>query len=292
MAGLAASWGLVAVLASSVDLGSAALAFARLALGAVTITVMAVAQGSIRSFSPGGRLPALVLIGSMQGVHWLLFFVAVKLGSVALAVITFYAAPVVIAAAAPMVIGEARDRFALLALVPGMAGVVLVALGGDRGGAFSFEAVAAGLGSAATFAALILMNRRLLLAAAPPLTVAFWACSVGTIVVAPFLVTGDRLLPGGGGDWAAVLALGIVFTGLSSVVHAWLLRRVTAQISSVLTFLEPVVAVAIAATVLDEEIGGLTVFGGVLVLAAGLGVVCRRPRAAPVRTDRGVGSPA
>lgn len=281
MAGLAASWGCVAVLVSAVDLGSAALVFARLLLGAATLAVAAVVGGRRRELVPGRLLPALALLGAVQGVHWLLFVAAVKLGSVALAVITFYAAPLLIALGAPLVLRERLDRVALCALAPGTVGVVLVALAGDGGGAFSLAAVAAGLGSAATFAVIVLASRRLVTGDGSPLTVAFWDLLVATAVVAPFLSTSDRVLPRGAGEWAAVAVLGVALTGLSTLAYAALLRRVTAQVSGVLTFLEPVVAVLLAAVALDEPLAAGALAGGALVLLAGLAVVARSSATPP-----------
>ena len=59
--------------------------------------------------------------------------------------------------------------------------------------------------------------KRLLLAATPPLTVAFWDCFVGALVVAPVLLLADRIIPTGAGEWGAILALGIVLTGFSTL---------------------------------------------------------------------------
>ena len=92
----------------------------------------------------------------------MLFFEAVKLGSVALAVLTFYTAPILLAAFAPMLLPERTSRVALAALPVGAVGIALVALSGDDGSRFSLAAVAAGLGSAATFAALVVVSKRLL----------------------------------------------------------------------------------------------------------------------------------
>ena len=48
-----------------------------------------------------------------------------------------------------------------------------------RRGGRSPLAIAAGLGSAVTYAALVILSKRLLAAAVPPVTVAFWDCLVG-----------------------------------------------------------------------------------------------------------------
>ena len=287
---LAASWGFIAVLAASVELGAEALAFWRLLLATVTLGVAAAASRRLELLRPRGRLAPLVLLGLVQGAHWLLFFEAVEHGSVALAVLTFYAAPLVIAVAAPVVLPERPSPVVLGACLVGAAGIGTIALD-DRanGGA---AAVAAGLGSAVTYAALVIVSKRLLAADTPPLTVSFWNCLVGTLAVAPALVLAERVLPAGWGEWGAVLALGIVFTGVSTLLYTTLLRRVTAQAAGVLTFLEPVAGVLLGWAILEQRPGAATFAGGALVVGAGLVVVFREPTAARVAdAPAAVGSP-
>lgn len=276
MAALAASWGFIAVLVDAVELDAAPLAFARLVLAAVTVAGIAVVTRRVSSLGPSGRLPALAALGVVQGVHWLLFFEAVKLGSVTLAVLTFYTAPLVIALAAPVVLRERLSNVTLGALVPGTIGIVLVALSGEDGVAYDPIAIAAGIGSALSYAVLVLLGKRLLSGDVPALTVAFWDCAVGALVVGPFLLLADRIVPAGE-EWGAVLLLGVVFTGLSTLAYALVLRHVTAQAAGVLTFLEPLAAVALAALLLGDSLGAATLVGGALVLVAGLAVVVLEP---------------
>ena len=289
---LAASWGLIAVLAASVDLGAESLAFWRLALAAVTLGTVAVAAGRASLLAPHGRLGALALLGVVQGAHWLLFFEAVDHGSVALAVLTFYTAPLVIALVAPIVLPERFSPVILVACGVGAVGILAIALdGGGTEGGRSPLAIAAGLGSAVTYAALVILSKRLLAAAVPPVTVAFWDCLVGAAAVSPVLLVAERVVPSGTDEWAVALTLGIVFTGLSTLVYATLLRHVTAQAAGVLTFLEPVSGVALAWLLLDERPGTATLVGGALVLAAGIVVVLLEPAEASIAdAPGGVGS--
>jgi len=289
---LAASWGLIAVLAASVDLGAEALAFWRLALAAVTLGAVAVGTGRASLLAPQGRLGALALLGVVQGAHWLLFFEAVDHGSVALAVLTFYAAPLVIALVAPIVLPERYSPVVLVSCGVGAVGILAIALGdGGTEGGRSPLAIAAGLGSAVTYAALVILSKRLLAAAVPPVTIAFWDCLVGAAAVSPVLLVAQRVVPSGTDEWAVALTLGIVFTGLSTVVYATLLRHVTAQAAGVLTFIEPVSGVALAWLLLDQRPGTATLVGGALVLAAGIVVVLLEPADASVAdAPGGVGS--
>lgn len=277
LAGLAASWGLIAVLAGAVSIGAGPLAFFRLAIAALTLALVAALTGRVLALRPGSHLRGLIVLGCVQATHWWLFFEAVQRGSVALAVLTFATAPVFLAVLAPAFLPERRSKIALGALVPSGVGLVLVVAGGSGGIGFTWQAIAAGLGSALTFAVLLIVSKRLLDARAAPLTVAFWDCLFGAVVIAPALLFSGRALPVDTADWGALLVLGIVFTGLSTFVYAALLRRVTAQSAGVLTFFEPVAAVILAWALLDESVSFATASGGALVLAAGLAVVVLEP---------------
>lgn len=280
LAGLAASWGFVAVLVAAVDLAAPSLALLRLAIAALTLGIIAaVARADVR---PYGRLPWLVLLGLLQASHWLLFFEAVKLGSVALAVLTFYTAPVLLAVAAPRVLGEATSRVVLVALPIGAAGIALVSLAGSEDGTrASVSAIAAGLGSAATYAALVLVSKQLLHGGTPPLTVALWDCAIGAVALLPVLGFAERVLPRDAAEWSAVLALGVVFTGFSTLAYTAILRHVSAQSAGLLTFLEPVSAVVLATAFLGEPLTAAMIAGGLLVVIAGVAVIAFEPESVP-----------
>src|SRR3954454_2188407 len=199
LAGLATAWGLIAVLAAAVSLGAAPLAFWRLGLAAVTLAVVAAVGGRLRLLRPGRHLPMLIALGVVQAAHWWLFFEAVKRGSVALAVLTFCCAPLFLAVLAPLFLPEKLSNVALGALVPGGVGIALVALAGEDGHAFGCLALACGIGSALTFAVLVILSKRLLHSGVEPLTVAFWDCLMGAIVVPPApLFPSNRRPPGRG----------------------------------------------------------------------------------------------
>src|SRR3954454_7043642 len=223
LAGLATAWGLIAVLAAAVSLGAAPLAFWRLGLAAITLAAVAVAGGRLRLLRPGSHLPMLIALGVVQAAHWWLFFEAVKRGSVALAVLTFYCAPIFLAVLAPLFLPEKLSNVALGALVPGGLGIALVALAGDDGHAFGWLALACGIGSALTFAVLVILSQRLLHPGARAVTVGVWDCLVGATALAPALLFAADIIPKDAGEWAAVLLLGVVFTGISTLVYAVLL---------------------------------------------------------------------
>jgi drug/metabolite transporter (DMT)-like permease len=275
VATLAASWGLIAVIVREVDLDAQVLVFYRLFFAALTLGIVAIVLRKLPLLRLERHRGRIVLIGITLAAHWFLYFATIKLSSVAVAVLMAYLAPLAIATIAPFVLPEPRSRVALAALVPAAGGVALVALGGEEGGAVRPLALVTGLLTAATYAALVLMTKRIA-AEVPVLALSFWNYAVASLAIAPLLLGADRVLPTAS-ELPAVLALGVVFTALSGYLYIWFLRHVTAQAIGILAYIEPVSAALLAWAVLDEALTWQVVVGGLLVIAAGATVVFLEP---------------
>jgi drug/metabolite transporter (DMT)-like permease len=286
VAALAASWGLIAIIVREVDLDAQVLTFYRLAFAALALLIVAVALRTLAKLRLARHRARIALIGSLLGAHWFLYFATIKLSSVAVAVLMAYLAPIAIALIAPFVLPEQRSRVALFALAPAALGVALVALGGEEGGAMRPLAFAAGLATAATYAALVLLTKRIA-DEVPLIALTTWNYVIAAVAVVPLLATADRIVPTAG-ELPAVLALGVVFTALSGYLYIWLLRRVTAQAIGILAYIEPVSAALLAWALLEEKLTWQVLVGGALVIGGGLAVVFfepedgAAPEAAPV----------
>lgn len=296
LASLAGSWGFISVVVAAVDLDATVLVFFRLLLAAVTMGAAVAVAGRFDLVWPRGSSRVLLAIGVVLAAHWTLFFLTIKLSTVAVAVLTVYTAPVLIALVAPLVLPEARSRVGLVALVPALAGIVLIALAGDGGGTVGALALATGLGAGATYAALVILAKRARMRA-HAVTVHLWTVTVAAVVLAPLLATAPRVLPDTLRETGAVLLVGVVFTGVTGFVYLWLLGHVTAQAAGVLAFIEPVSASLLAWALLSERLGPAVLAGGALVLAAGVLVVVYEPPAAvavesPVSPDAAAARPS
>jgi drug/metabolite transporter (DMT)-like permease len=272
---LAASWGLIAVIVSAVSLDAQVLVFYRLSLAALALGLAAVAARALARLRLRRHRGWIATLGVTLAAHWFFYFVTIKLSSVAVALLMAYLAPIAIALAAPVFLSEARSAAALVALAPATAGIVLVALGGEDGGAVRPLALVTGVLTAATYAALVLMTKRVA-AEVPLLALTFWNYVIAAVAIAPLLLGADRLLPSGD-ELPAVLALGVVFTALNGLTYVWLIRRVTAQAIGVLAYIEPVSGAVLAWALLGEALTWQIVAGGGFVIAAGATVVFLEP---------------
>ena len=288
VATLAASWGLIAVIVRKVDLDAQVLTFFRLAFAALTLGIVAVLARKLARLRLVRHRRWIAVIGVTLAGHWFVYFATIKLSSVAVAVLMAYLAPLAIALIAPLVLPERRSRVALAALVPAGAGVALVALGGSEGGAVRPLALVTGLLTAASYAALVLMTKRIA-ADVPVLALSFWNYAVAAVAVSPLLLTADRVVPDRG-ELPAVLALGVVFTAVSGYLYIWFLRHVTAQTIGILAYIEPVSAALMAWAFVDEALTWQVVVGGALVIVAGATVVFLEPADAAAPETAGIGS--
>jgi DME family drug/metabolite transporter len=278
-AALSASAGFIAVIVDGVDLSAEALVFYRLILAALTVVAAAALARRLDVLRATELRGRVALLGVILGAHWLLFFATIKLSSVAVAVLTTYTAPLLLAAVAPLLLPEQRSRVVLLALVPAGAGLAMIALAGEEGTHARPLAIAAGLGAAATYAGAVVTAKQLTVRLPVP-AIQFWNYSVAAVVTAPFLLLGGRVVPQGA-EIAYVLLLGIVFTALAGLCFVWLLRRVTTQAISTLGYLEPVSAALLAWAILGQGLGWAVLVGGTLIIGSGLLVILYEPAEAP-----------
>jgi drug/metabolite transporter (DMT)-like permease len=289
-AALSASAGFIAVIVDGIDLSAEALVFYRLVLAAATVLAGVAVARRLDILRASEQRARLVLLGASLGAHWLLFFGAIKLSSVAVAVLTTYTAPLLLAAVAPVVLPERRSRVVLLALVPAAVGLGLIALAGEQGTHARPLAIAAGVGAAVTYAAAVIMAKQLTVQLPVP-AIQFWNYCVAAVLVAPFLLLAGRVLPRVD-EVGFVVVLGVLFTAGYGVGFVWLLRKVTTQAISTLGYLEPVAAALLAWPILGQELGWAVLTGGTLIIGAGLLVILYEPvETPPLEAPTGVGSP-
>lgn len=213
-----------------------------------------------------GALLALIVVGVADAANAVLYFSALGRGPVVVATLTHYLAPLLVAVTSPWVLREVRSRRALLAAPVVLAGLGLVlwTSAGD-GGDWRMTALF-GAGSAGFYATLVLASRIAGRAWSP-----LGVTSVHAVVsvVALLLVFGRSALPEVTRGLGAVL-VGCLVNGLfAAVLFNVALQRIGAQLTGVLTYLEPLTASLIGVVAFHEVAGWNTAVGAVLVLAAG-----------------------
>ncbi|MFJ2994011.1 DMT family transporter [Pandoraea sp. NPDC087047] len=246
--------------------------FSWLALTVIALAGLAGMRGAARlsggapwrGLSPAAAL-RLIVAGAMLAIHWLAFFLAIKIGGVALGTLGFACFPAfVILLEWPL----RRERPSL-----GDAGVIaLVCLGlALVTPAFDWQAgatvgLAWGVLSGAIYA-VITRSNRVLGAQASPLQASWWQCLGILVVLGPFAWRESLTLPAA--QWGWLACLGVVCTALAYTLFIHALRTVKASQAAVVIALEPVYAIAFAwvlfgtAPTLRMAVGGVCIVGAV-----------------------------
>jgi drug/metabolite transporter (DMT)-like permease len=237
----------------------------------VTLALQLVQSVSRRESFFKGLLPpphgrALFIIGSIFMLNNVPFLLSMQLTTIANAIFAHYLAPVLVAVLAPLVIGEARLKSAPVALALATLGMALIMPGvGTELGGDHLLGIAVGAGGALSYAFMIMLSRKFSVHV-PVVTWVFYTNLVVCLWVAPWALT--SALPDAR-QWGILAIVGSVHAVFAACCYLWGIRGVRAQTASVLGYLEPLGAVALAALFLAETPTWLAFTGGALILLSG-----------------------
>ncbi len=238
------------------------------------VILIAVAPGAWRDRPAARRSTsawlAIAVLGAGDAINALLFFKAMQVTSLAIAVLSHYLAPVLIATGAPFVLGERLRGGTLLALGVALGGLVLLLepWHAETGGAVAGAIL--GGGSAVFYATNILITKRIQHLFSPREILA-WHMPVALVVLALCMPAGGFAI--GLVPLLLVAAAALLIGALAGVLFLSGLFRVDASRAAVLTLLEPTVAVFIGALVWHEHLGPIGLVGAVLVLGGAAAVM-------------------
>ena len=220
--------------------------------------------------------PRLLLMGVVDSVTLLLFFVAIRGTSVAIGMFLQFLAPVWVALLAPRVFRVPTERIVYPALAIALAGLAVILTPSLLGEGIRLSAagVAAGLASGFGYAVFQLLVKDLTKRVSA-VTIVFTEAWLDTLILLPLALwqtvgVGYHLTTR---DLVAGLVLGVVCTALAYTMWTEGVGRIKVQHSSILGYLEPVSAPLYALLLLGQGISVWTIGGGALVVAAGLLVV-------------------
>lgn len=260
-----ALFGFAALFGKWIALPATAIVLGRAVIGGATLAALA----ALRQLPLGRPGRGVVLNGPLLALHWVSFFAAIRLSSVAIALLGYASFPVFV-----LLLERGTHTRAMRAFEYGtalLAAIGLVAIVGDV--SWSSDA-ARGLGvalvSGLTFALLVVRNRRLV-AGRSAIQIALWQNLAAATCLLPIvaIVDGAAARPDLR-DWGLLVVLGVLCTGVAHTLFIVSMRRVSAHAASVVAALEPVYGIALAAVLLGEKPDVRTIGGGLLIVAAAL----------------------
>lgn len=246
------------------EFGSTPLVAIRLGLGAL-ILLPFLWRGR-RAFS-AGLWPRLALIGAVNSaIPFTLFAWAAQRAPAGVGAITNSMAVLFVALIAFLFYGEKIGTRRAIALVAGFVGVIVLA-SGKVGGASIGLPVAAGTTAAFLYGIGANLVKRHL-AGLPATAVAAATLTCAALLSAPFAIAQWPAHAVSAKSWAAVVALGVLCTGIAFVMYYRLIARIGAPRAATTTYLVPLFGVGWAWLLLDEPLTLAMAIAGALILGS------------------------
>ena len=208
----------------------------------------------------------VILLGLLLAAHWVTYFHAMQVSSVAVGVIALYTFPVITVFIEPFFHGERphiKDIISALAVLFGISLLVPEFSLQDS----TTQGVLWGVFSALLFALRNIIQGRHF-SSYPARHALFYQAAITIVVLLPF---GGASIPQVSNfQWGQLLLLGVVFTALPHTLFAHSLLHFKAKTTSLIACLQVVYATFFAAILLAEWPELTTVLGGLIVVTAAM----------------------
>jgi drug/metabolite transporter (DMT)-like permease len=245
------------------DVGS--LLLARFVIAGAVLWLVVAVMG--RGAPSRATLLSGVALGAGYACQAGLYFSALEHIDASLTALLLYTYPALVFLGGLALGRERATRIKVVALSLSAAGTALV-LAGGASGALNATGVALGLGSGVAYTLYILLADRAIGDAEPfGLTATIVTTAAGILLVHQ-LASGGLDVTFDGAGWAGVVGVALVSTVVAASTFMLGLGRVGASTASIVSTLEPVVTVGLAALFYAERLSALQLCGGVLVLSA------------------------
>jgi len=266
-------FGTIGIFVRHVPLPSSVIALVRGVVG----TLFLLAFSRLRSTSIDWaairrHLLLLVVSGAFIGFNWILLFEAYRYTTVATATLCYYLAPVFVILASPLLFGETLTLRKGICVAVALVGMVFVSGVTQAGisGSGEFLGILFGIGAAALYAGVVLMNKKLTQVQAFERTIV--QLGAAALALLPYVLITQW---GTDTDWSGLsipllLVLGTVHTGIAYALYFGGIKELPAQTSALLSYIDPVSAIILSALLLGERLTLSGAVGAVLVLGATL----------------------
>lgn len=265
-------FGTIGLFVKNIPLSSSQVSFYRGVIGGMFLLAwLLMGKGKVSRRQIEENWQYLIFGGLMIGVNWILLFEAYNYTTVSLATLSYYMQPVFLTLLAPFFLKERltmkKIGLVLLALI-GM--VLIIGVTGNEGAYQHLTGISLGLVAALCYAFGVIANKKIKGLEGLPLTTV--VILVATVILAPYVAVREGFGWGAltGNSFLLLLVLGVVHTGVAYVLVFQGIRETESQTFALLSYIDPVTAVALSALFLQEPISGWQLVGGGIILGAAL----------------------
>ena len=216
------------------------------------------------------HLPILLISGGFIGLNWVLLFESYRYTSVAVATLCYYMAPIFVMLVSPFLLKEKLTLKKTVCVIVALLGMVFVSgvVDGGISDISEVKGILFGLGAAALYASVIMMNQKL--REVPTYDKTIMQLGAAAVVLIPYILLAE--------DTSAVVLtpltvvmlviVGVIHTGIAYALYFDSMNSLKAQTVALFSYIDPIVAIILSALFLKEPMTVYSVTGAVLVLGA------------------------
>lgn len=262
--------GSIGIFVHFIPIPSALIASARAIIGTLFLLLVILTQKkSINWRMVRKNAPYLILSGAAIGFNWIFLFEAYQFTSVAIATLCYYMAPAFVVFLAPLVLKEKLTLFNIACTAIAILGAFLIS-GALSGSESNLIGIGYGLAAAVLYASIMILNKKT--QGLNGLELTFFQLLISVVVMIPYsLLTEDLTAI----TWTPqiiglLLVIGIIHTGFVYQLFFSALNKLPAQTSSLLSYIDPITAIFLAALILGQTLTLIQILGTLLILGSAL----------------------
>lgn len=212
----------------------------------------------------------LILSGALIGVNWILLFEAYNYTTVATATLCYYMQPTIVILLSPLFFHERLTAKKLVCAFLAVLGMFLVSGAAGEGipQGDASRGILCGLGAAALYAAVVIMNK--CIRNIDPYLKTILQLASASVCLLPYLAVTGQLsyVKLDSFSLLMLLVVGIVHTGIAYTLYFGSTDGLRAQTIALFSYIDPVSALFISVLFLHEPMGAAGLAGAVLILGA------------------------
>lgn len=266
------TFGSIGLFVRNIELSSSEIALFRGAVGSLFLIGASFLVKQKFSFKISKRnLVLLMLSGAALGFNWIFLFESYRYTTISNATLSYYFAPIFVMILAPFLLKEKWTWMKGLSIALAFLGFLLVVNPGSESSIGIYNhpvGIMYGIMAAAFYASVILMNK--FIKDLSDLNTTIMQLMTASIVLLPYMILTQNLNYSGLSlrSISLLLIVGIVHTGFAYLLYFSVLKKLKGQTIAILSYIDPISAVILAAIILNESMNFVQILGGILILGS------------------------
>lgn len=265
--------GSIGIFRRYIPLSSALIAFFRGLIGSVSLFVFIKLRKTGRwQRIETKNLVGLMINGAFLGINWILLFEAFNYTTIAKATLCYYMQPTIVLLLSPLVFKEKLTVKKILCALVALFGMIFVSgvICVDVVQAEELKGILFGIGAAGFYSLVVILNKKISDADAYQKTI-IQLISAAVILIPYLIIIGDfKDIVFNASLVLLLLIVGIIHTGVVYALYFGSMSGLKAQTISILSYIDPVVAMIVSALILGERMTLWGIIGAVLIIGSAI----------------------